>query len=166
MVCMIVLQFIYVTKWETQATQELKVKVSSPCHHPRCNCCGSHSPEAIFGGVQWLVICVPVHSHECVWRLIHSDKLITYFLSYRLTSLTNKDWLPFVPRQWVFVLVPCHRGGCMSVWAKRETQSEFEKLRVFLSTDQSPAGPSLLPWYLAAGNFWSTPGGGYETERI
>lgn len=103
-----------------------------------------------------------VCSHECVWRLIRSDKPITYFLLYRLTSLTNKDWLPFVPRRWVFVLVPCCHWGV----GKGETQSECEKLRAFLATDQRVAGPSLLPWCLAAGKFWSTPGGGYETERI
>lgn len=100
-------------KWNLQTSQELNVKMNIPCHRQQHNHCRSFTDKA--SESSYTVIGVCVHLQMCTIRLMHSDKLITHFLSHHLTSLTIKDWLPFASYLWVFVLLPCHLPSCVRV---------------------------------------------------
>lgn len=72
-----------------------------------------------------------------VWRLTRSDELITYFLSYHSTSLTNKDWLPFCSPS-MSVCTAALRQWCVSVccvYALRGRQGGRES-KVFLESSR------------------------------
>lgn len=96
------------------------------CAFLHCTSVVGHALLRQFVATSNILQCMFVCLHRCVWRLTQSDKLITYFMSYRLTSLTNKDWLPFVPCQRVFILLPCccFRGFLWICVFKNETGKE------------------------------------------
>lgn len=89
-------------------------------------------------------MCVCVCMHRCVWKLMYSDKLITYFLSYNFTSLTNKDWLPFVPSHWTFVLLSHGHCVCACVRVCLSMQ-ETECEREFMKSSRLSL-PQIRPW--------------------